>query len=85
MIVNSIKYIIEDLEEQKFILKLISALSLNITDFHFSNEIIFLMIHIKNLCEDDFYSCYQICKQLFKLKYLSFFNVFSQNLSGSIK
>ena len=79
MIVNSIKYIIEDLEEQKFILKLISALSLNITDFHFSNEIIFLMIHIKNLCEDDFYSCYQICKQLFKLKYLSFFTNFNFN------
>ena len=68
---DSIKLITKDKEERKYILKLISALTLNVKDFQFSNEIIYLFIHIKNLCEDDFYSSFQICKQLYNMKYIT--------------
>ena len=68
---DSIKLITKDKEERKYILKLISALILNVKDFQFSNEIIYLFIHIKNLCEDDFYSSFQICKQLYNMKYIT--------------
>ena len=68
---DSIKLITKDKEERKYILKLISALTLNVKDFQFSNEIIYLFIHIKNLCEDDFYSSFQICKQLHNMKYIT--------------
>ena len=68
---DSVKLITKDKEERKYILKLISALILNVKDFQFSNEIIYLFIHIKNLCEDDFYSSFQICKQLYNMKYIT--------------
>ena len=68
---DSVKLITKDKEERKYILKLISALILNVKDFQFSNEIIYLFIHIKNLCEDDFYSSFQICKQLHNMKYIT--------------